>query len=98
MTYEAVTPDYKEDDILKVKIREVITISDIDLETIKKYSPDFVPPEPKMYRLEQMDKDLDELYTERDAILKKITDMVEVRALVEIEAKKVKLKIKEKIK
>ena len=98
MTYEAVTPDYKEDDILKVKVREVIDISDVDLETIKKYSPDFVPPEPKMYRLEQIDKDLDELYTERDAILKKITDMIEVRALVEIEAKKVKLKVKEKIK
>jgi hypothetical protein len=98
MTYEAVTPDYKEDDILKVKVREIIDISDVDLETIKKYSPDFVPPEPKMYRLEQIDKDLDALCTERDAILKKITDMVEVRALVEIEAKKVKLKIKEKIK
>ena len=96
MTYEAVTPDYKEDDILKVKVREVIDISDDDLATVKKYSPDFVPPEPKMYRLEQIDKDLDALYTERDAVLKRITDMVEVRALVEIEAKKVKLKIKEK--
>ena len=96
MIYEAVTPDGKEDNILKVKVREVIDISDVDLETIKKYSPDFVPPEAKMHRLEQIDKDLSKLYTERDELLKKISDMLELRALVEIEAKKVKLKIKEK--
>ena len=53
-TYEAVTPNGKESEIGKVKVRKVVSISAATLAKIKEAIPDFTIPEPEMFRLESL--------------------------------------------
>ena len=92
-TFEAVTPDGKETDIGKVKVREMETISAEDLAILQKHQPDFTAPASKMHRLELIDEDIAQLQAEADAITEQIVEKVILRGKVDDEAKKVVLKV-----
>ena len=91
--YEAVTPDNKETEIGKVKVKKTITIDEATLAAIKEVNPDFKVPEPEMFRLELIDDELDKLQVQIDEINLQIQDKQTLRKAIEKEAKKVKLKV-----
>ena len=85
--FEKVTPDGKETDIGKVKVSEIEDVSAENLVIIRTYKPDFQPVS-KMHRLELIDKEIAAKQSEL-AVLNVLRDKVE------IEAKKVVLKVSE---
>lgn len=92
-TFEAATPDGKETDIGKVKVREFESVSDSDLAIINKYNPRFQPAN-KMHRLELVDDEIEKLQAEVDVLTGQIVDLVLLRDKVEAAAKTVALKTK----
>lgn len=88
--FEAVTPDGKETEIGKVKVRMVESIPENDLLIIKKYQPDF-QPKSEMYRLEQIDEEIVKLKQAVTDAQAALGDKVVLRKKVETAALKVKL-------
>ena len=91
MIYTAVTPDGKESDIAKVKVRTEDIIPEADLTTIQKYNPSFKQPEAKMYRLELIDEEIANLEKQKADIQSQIDEQQSLRMKVEEAAKKVAL-------
>lgn len=92
-TYEAVTPDCKESDIAKVKVRRTITL-DIDagqIEAVMALNQDLKTETVEMLRLEIIDDELGKLAAERDNLDAKIKAKQALRTKVEEAAKTVKL-------
>ena len=88
--FKAVTPDGKETEISKVKVRMTEDISEEELATIQKYQLEF-QPKSEMYRLEVIDKELIELkqaVTDAKGVL---DDKLVLRQKVETAALTVKL-------
>jgi len=90
--FEAVTPDGKETDIGKVKVRETINIENKIIDAIKLQIPTWTLPEPRMHRLELIDKEIADLEAQRDKITAQIAEKQSLRDKVGVEAKKVVLK------
>ena len=88
---EAVTPDNKETDIGKVKVREIITIGADVLAAVREIDPNYKLPEPQMHRLELIDKEIQELKNQKLNIVEQITEKLAFRSKIFDVAKKVKL-------
>jgi len=93
-TYIAVTPDYKEADLGKVKVRRTIDLemSEDQVLGVRDDMPDFEPVRQEMVRLEVLDMKLSELAGKKAEIESQIAEKEAVREKVEAAAKKVKLK------
>jgi len=92
--FEAVTPDGKESDINKVKVRRTVAVSKETAFEIKEMLPNFTLPQPEMYRLEVIDKELDALVEQRDNILAEIAAKEVLRGKVKRAALTVELILK----
>ena len=96
--FEAVTPDGKETEIDKVKVRMVSGgITAEDLAIVLKHIPDFKPPDPKMYRLELIDNEIATLTAKRDSAQEALDAQLSLRAKVELAAKMVVLAVQDKV-
>jgi len=90
--WKAVTPDGKETEIGKIKVRRSFELSAENLAVVKTIIPDFELPKAEMYRLEKIDADISVLIAQRAAHDKIIEALQAIRVKVETEAKKVILK------
>jgi hypothetical protein len=88
--FEAVTPNGKETEISKVKVRWIEDISPEELAIIKKYQPNF-QPKSEMYRLEQIDEEIGRLQKAVDDAQTTLNEKIALRKKVEEAALMVKL-------
>jgi len=89
--FEAVTPDNKEADIGKVKVRESEVIPEETLAILKAYNQDYQVPAAKMHRLELIDAEIAELEAKIDALIKEKVAKQLLRDTVKAVAEKVAL-------
>lgn len=94
-TFEAVTPDNKEEEIGKVKVSMIEDISPEELAIVQKWQPAF-QPKSEMYRLEQIDEEIIKLQKARDDAQAALDAKIDFRAQIETVALTVKLKLPEK--
>lgn len=89
--FEAVTPDLTVEDVKEVKVRKIYDLTKSELDFISALMPSF-QLEPEMFRLELIDNEIASLQDEVNSLIKTISLKLDLRAKVEEEAKKVKLK------
>ncbi len=92
-TFEAVTPDNKEEEIGKVKVSMIEDISPEELAIVQKWQPAF-QPKSEMYRLEKLDEEITKLQQAVTTAQSALDEKVALRAKVEEVALTVKLAVK----
>ena len=90
--FAAVTPDNTVETITQVKVREAVEISPEELAIVQKFQPEFKTPEPKMHRLELIDKEIADLQTQIDSLMLQLSEKQVLREQVELAAAAVKLR------